>query len=325
MRRMIFVEWLKMRRYWLTWALLALLIGILALQVNGKLNSLEELQTEVATGLSAADGEPLTPFQIEGNSLLIDITRNELRYPAFIGTVARLSTAAGWFIIIVIVAVMGGEDFGRQTLRGILSRGVGRSEYLIARTLAMWIAVGMIVLLIAILSAAGGLLVHKRVSGDPISWAGMGEAFLWVLRAWLTYLPFIVVILFWAVLGRNAGPAMGVGIGIHTLELLYGLALPFVGMVIANAEATGGQVPLIYRWQVNLYHVTLGFNADIFLNWGSPHTRDAIYLAKTIGLNSETFLTENPWRAAVVLLVYTALFLGWTIWILRRRDVTYGS
>jgi ABC-type transport system involved in multi-copper enzyme maturation permease subunit len=325
MYKLLSMEWLKMRRYWLTWVLMALLIVILALQVNGKLHSLEDLQTEVATGLSVYDGEPLTSMQIEGNTLLIAITRNELRYPAFIGTVAKLSTATGWFIIIILVAVMGGEDFSRQTLRGILSRGVGRSKYLIARTLAIWLAVGVIVLSIAILSAVGGLFVHAQVSGDPISWTGMGEAFLWVLRAWLTYLPFIVVILFWAVLGRNAGPAMGVGIGIHALELLYGLALPFLKMVITNADRSGAQVPLFYRWQVNLYRVTLGYNADIFLNWGSPHTRDAINVSKTIGLSSETLLSANPWSATVVLLGYMALFMGWTVWTLRRRDVTYGS
>ena len=84
-------------------------------------------------------------------------------------------------------------------------------------------------------------------------------------------------------------------------------------------------MPLIYRWQVNLYHGSLGYNADVFLNWGAPFARDAINVYKTIGLSSETLLVENPWRAVAFLLGYTALFLGWTIWILRRRDVAYGS
>jgi len=47
MRRFVSAEWLRMRRLCLTWILLALLLGILALQVNGKLSELEELKAEV--------------------------------------------------------------------------------------------------------------------------------------------------------------------------------------------------------------------------------------------------------------------------------------
>ena len=52
MLRFVSAEWLRMRRLRLTWILLVLLLGIIALQVKGMLNEIEELTTEVETGIS---------------------------------------------------------------------------------------------------------------------------------------------------------------------------------------------------------------------------------------------------------------------------------
>jgi ABC-type transport system involved in multi-copper enzyme maturation permease subunit len=318
-------EWFKMSRFWLTWTLFILLIGIVALQVNAHLNEIEEMETEVETGLSAYDGSPLSPFDIEGNLIRVELLREELRYPTFIGTVARLSTGFGWFAIILFTAVVGGEDFSRKTLGVILVRGVRRLDYLFARTIAIWLATGFVVVTIAALAAIVGLYVHTRVTVDPISIAGFGKALLWVFRSWFTFLPFIVVTLFWAVLARHPGPALGLGIALHALEVLNGLVLPFVATVIANAQVTGIEVPRLYLWQVELFSVTLGYNANVFLHWGTPFQGDAIYILKTMGLEYETLLPVTPWRAMVLLVGYIVVFLGWAMWILQRRDITYGS
>ena len=218
MLRFISAEWLRMRRFWLTWVLLGLLLAILTMQINSKLNELETLKAEVETGVSAYDGSPLSSHQIEGNRILIQIRTADLTYPAFIGSVARTSTEVGWFFLILFTVVLGGEDFSRRTLPIILARGMKRRKYLIGRILALWLATGMVVVIIMVLASASGLLIHHQVTEDPISLAELGDALLWVLRSWLTCLPFIVIILFWIVLARNMGPAMGVGIGTHTLE-----------------------------------------------------------------------------------------------------------
>ncbi|HEY44024.1 MAG TPA: ABC transporter permease subunit [Anaerolineae bacterium] len=324
MYRFVFAEWLRMRRLRLTWVLLALLLGILALQVNGMLSELEGLKTEVETGISLSDDTPLSPNQIEGNLFLIELREKDLRYPAFIGTVARLSTGFGWFFVILFTVVFGGEDFNRRTLPVILARGVRRRDYLIARILALWLAMGMAVVIIMVLASACGPYVHMQVTDDPISLIGLGDALLWVLRSWLTCLPFIVAVLFWAVLARNMGPALGVGIGLHTLEYLYGLVIPFLAVVSASADLIGGDVPLIYRLQIKLFSITLGYNADLFLYWGAPYMRDPIFVAQTLGLNDVSLMPTTPTYALALLSGYTVLFFGLTLWLLQRRDVTYG-
>jgi len=324
MRKFLSAEWLRMRRLWLTWVLLVLLLAALALQVNGNLNKLEELKAEVETGISAYDGSPLSSQHIEGNLILIQIQTADLSYPAFIGTVARLSTGFGWFFVILFTVVFGGEDFTRRTIPVILTRGVRRSDYLIARTLSLWLAMGMAVVIIMVLAVAWGPFIHQQVTDDPISLEGLGNALLWVFRSWITCLPFIVAVLFWAVLARNMGPALGVGIGLHTLEYLYGLVLPIMAAVFANMDPTSEAVPWFFRVQIEVFSFTLGYNSDLFLNWGAPFTRDAVFLAGTIGLRSDTLLPTIPERGLAFMVGYAVVFFGWTMWLLRRRDVRYG-
>ncbi len=323
MRRFLSAEWIRMRRLWLTWGLLVLLLAILALQVNGKLSELKELKTEVETGVSA-DGSPLSPQQIDGNLFLIQIQTADLSYPAFIGTVARLSTGFGWFFVILFTVVFGGEDFSRRTIPVILIRGVRRSDYLIARTLALWLAMGVAVVIIMILATALGPFVHRQVTADPISLEGLEEALLWVLRSWITCLPFIVAVLFWAVLARNMGPALGVGIGLHTLEYLYGIILPIMATLFANADPTGEAVPWFFRVQIEVFSFTLGYNSELFLSWGAPFARAPMFIMGTLGLRNDTLLPTIPGRGLAFLMCYTVVFFGWTMWILRRRDVRFG-
>jgi len=184
---------------------------------------------------------------------------------------------------------------------------------------------GMAVVIIMALAAAWGPFIHPQVANDPISLEGLGDALLWVLRSWITCLPFIVAVLFWAVLARNMGPALGVGIGLHTLEYLYGVMIPIMAIIFANADPTGEAVPWIYRLQIKLYSITLGYNADVFLSWGAPFTRDAMFIAGTQGLSGETFLPTAPMRVLAFMVGYTVVFFGWTMWLFRRRDVTYGT
>ncbi len=325
MRSFISAEWLRMRRYWLTWVLLALLLVVLALQINGKLGELETLKTEVETGLSVDNGSPLSSPQIEGNRFLIQILTADLKYPAFIGTVARISTETGWFFVILFTVVFGGEDFSRRTIPLILTRGISRRNYLLGRILTLWLAMGAALVMIVVLAAACGPFIHRQVTDDSISLAGLGHALLWVLRSWVTYLPFIVIILFWVVMARNMGPALGVGIGTHTLEVLYGLALPFFATIFANVETRGGAVPWFYRIQIEVFSLTLGYNSDVFLNWGAPFARDAIFITGTLGLGGETLLPITPWRGLIFMLGYTVVFLVWAMWIFHRRDVRCGG
>jgi ABC-type transport system involved in multi-copper enzyme maturation permease subunit len=317
--RLVAAEWLRMGRHWLSWTLLVLLIVILALQVNSKLNRLAQLKREVETGVARAD-TPLTPAQIESNRYEIALLQRDLAYPAFIGTAARLATGSGWFLLILFAAVAIGEDFSRRTLRALLARGVGRTQYVLARTLALWLATGVAVAAITLLAALGGLYTHTRATGDPASLAGLGEALLYPLRAWLTCLPFIAIVVFWVVLARQAGPALGVGLSIHFFEHVDSFMLPFF-MISQN----GVEMPWFFRVQGKILAVTPGYNANVFLYWGPP-VSILPQLVDALRAAGATFaIPTDPWRAVAFLVGYTIVPLGLAMWILHRRDITYAS
>jgi ABC-type transport system involved in multi-copper enzyme maturation permease subunit len=316
-RRLITADWLKTRRYWLSWTLLGLMIVILVLQVNGKIDQLAELEAALASGaeIERSPFEPQAPAA-EAGLLEVEWLRENLRYPAFIGYAARLATNSGWFFLILLTAVMGGEDFTRGTLRSLLTRGIGRGRYLMARCLTFWLVAGVGVLAVTLLAVTGGPYVHSQATDDPISLEGLGEALLVPVRFWLACLPYITATLFLVVLARQAGPAVGVGIGLRAMEILSGLVLPIMEILISS----DADVPLIFRLETHLFSVTIGYSAEIFVNWGRAFTEAALTASK-IGLESD--MPASPWRAVAFLAGYTILFLGGAMWVLRRRDITY--
>lgn len=318
---LIKADLLKLRRYWLPWALLVLLILSTGLQIRGKVIRLAELEAKLASQPTSEDNATgFEAFIEESDRREVELLGRSLTYPAVIGLGVRLATNVGIFFLILLTAVSVGEDFSRRTLSSLLARGIGRGRYLVAHSLSLWIVAGVAILVVTALSAAAGPIIHTYGSGQPISLVGLGDSILFGLRAWLVCLPFISAVAFWAVLGRHAGPAMGVGIGLHALEYLMGLMIPIFGIAMAN----GAEIPFIYQLLVRLQSVTLGFNADVFLNWGSPLTM-SMPIGSPLLLGADAMLSLDPWRALTILSVYVLLFSGWTVWILHRRDVSYGG
>ena len=324
MRELLSAEWLRLRRYWLPRTLLILLVVIVGLQLNGRRNELDTLRTEVETGLSELSGEPLRPEQIDGARIRIRVLEDLLRYPAVIGTAVELSTGAGWYFLILLTAVMGGEDFSRRTLSPILARGVGRGRYLLARIIAFWTAMGAALLLVMLLAAITGPWFDAQV-GTPQGTTSTpalelaARTALVSLRTWIASLPYIVVTIFWVVLARQPGPAMGVGIGLRTFELMGKLMVPLFSLL-----ATGEGALLIFEVILRAFTATVGYNAEILMTWGRGVTM--IEGTEIIAdLNSGFILPNDPLWAMAILAVYLIVFASLSVWILRRRDVEYET
>jgi ABC-type transport system involved in multi-copper enzyme maturation permease subunit len=321
MRELISADWLRLRQYWLARTALVLLILFLALQVNGKLDRLAELQDQVETGIQTTEGEAPTPFQIldlEVKRLELAQLETDLRYPALVGYVVRLSSGAGWFLLILVTAVVTGEDFSRQTLRPTLARGASRTHFVLAYTFSLWLAAGTAMALVAVLAAVAGPFIHYSVTDDPVTWEGLGEILLTAARAWLACLPLIAATLFWAVLGRSAGPAVGVGIGLRSLEMLTVRLVPPLAAALA---ASGSGVPLFIRLLEDLIGLMVGYNAELILTWGTPAALSAGFVEALNASGGQVHLATDPWRGLVFCAGYTLLFAGMAVWVLRRRDV----
>ncbi len=326
MGSLLSAQFLRIRRHWFTWVLLIIWILGVIFQVRGKITRLNELESVIATNQTAGELSAEEQIIMDRDVLESDTLRSNLNFPDFIGFAAKLSTDIGWFLVILYTAVIAGEDFSRRTLRSFLTRGVRSTSYLLTLCLVLWLSIGIVLISIAGMSFVGGFLTHASVSPEPVTFVGFGDAILILLRSWITYLPFIIATIFWAVLARQAGPAMGVGIGLHSFEYLNSFVLPVIALVVAG----GGDLPPIYLRFVRVFSVTLGYNADVLLNWGFPLKSYFVIdtpppIPSTFELGSGTLLPSTPWRAVAFLVGYTVLFLGWAIWIVRRRDETYKA
>jgi hypothetical protein len=322
MHRLVAAGWIRIRRHPLGRLLLLLLLVILVLQLDGQVDRLFEVEAELE-GIDAAGGPQtqIDEWATAGLRLEADTLRESLRFPAVIGYGARLATDFGWFFLIVLTAVWGGEDFARGTICPRLARGVGRARYLMANAISLWLAAGVAVLAVALLGAALGPGIHARIGEPPATLAGLPEALALAGRVWLASLTFVIATLFWAVLAGRAAPAVGVGLPIRFLEFGCGYMLP---ILVAAARLGGGELPGIYSGVIRLFSVTVGFGAETFVHWGAPIVKPAGAVGMT-ELVDTALLPTSAWRGAVLLVCYSALFLGWAVWILRRRDLTRAT
>jgi ABC-type transport system involved in multi-copper enzyme maturation permease subunit len=259
MLRVLASDWFRAGRYWLTWVLLVGLVALLGLQVNAKLNRLADLEDKPAVG---------SPTEVAVEQLEVEVLRRDLGYPGFIGAVVRKATELGWFLVVLLAAVLSGEDDTRRTMHCILVKGVGRASYLLGRCLSLWLVTGAGVLAIALLAIIAGPFVHARAIGEPIVLDGLGEVLLVPVRAWIACLPFVAVTLFGATLGRQPGLAVGIGIGTHFIAFGYGFVLPMIAIALAGAP--DADVPAFWLVQLRAFAMTLGYCADVLLYWGSP-------------------------------------------------------
>jgi hypothetical protein len=189
----------------------------------------------------------------------------------------------------------------------------------LARVASLWLTAGAAIALVAVLAAAVGPFVHARVTDDPLTLQGIGDATATVARAWLACLPLITATLFWAVLGRSAGPALGLGVGLRFLEVLMTLLVPPLAAALA---AGGGQVPSFIRLLEGLLGSTVGYNAELLLTWGTPAALANGWVEALNSAGGQVHLPSDPWRGLAFCLAYTLLFVGATAWIMRRRDIT---
>lgn len=322
MVRLLAVEGFRIGRHRLSQLLVLALVIIVALQLNAKLDRLTALEAQLGSE-PAGTGQPSpAEARLAQDRLEYDLLRVKLRFPAVVGYGAQLSAVYGWFLLIVLAAVLGSEDLSRRTLRPILARGVGRTTYLAALCLALWLAAGLAIVVVSLWSSIHGLIIHARVTADPIAWAGLGDASLVVLRSWLACLPLIVATVWVAVLARGPGPAVGLSVSLHAFEYLSGTALP----LLALAEASGGSIPAVFSWPIRLLSVMIGYSAEVLLHWGSPFLRSVLAASTPPPLLEDTrLLPTDPWRAVALLTGYTLVCFGLASRTLRRRDLTGGG
>lgn len=296
LRNLFAAEWLKLRKRPLTWALLAVFLGLLTLYLG-----LWALVVALHEGTLAGGRvriEALRPEQIA------EIKR-QLSFPGIFGAVLGQLNSTGGILAVILAAGSLGGDFGWGTLRVMLIRAPQRGVYLLAKILALLLAL----LCGALLALALGSLIGLAASawlGLPPS-AGPRELLalpLGLARALYVILPYLLATLACAAFGRSVLAGVGGGLIFLALDVSAG-SLGSLGVV---SDLVLALVNLLLQPNISALVVAnsrlFGLNQEVIAS----------------GLDLATL--PSPLQATLVIAVYCALF-GYSAWrSLARRDVT---
>ena len=285
-------EWLKLTRRPLTWVLLAIFLALLILQVLS-LFTLVHLAQLLGVGANGA----VRGVQIEEYA-------GWIVFPGLFGNVfSHINSLGGVFAVILAAGAMGSE-YGWGTLRTQLARDPNRARYLIAKllTLLALLAVAMVLALIvgSTLGAVLGLLV-----GD-VGAPGARDLVilpLAILRALYVLLPYILLTLSFAIIGRSVLVGLAGGLLYLVFEVGFG--------TLAILQVFGGV------WQ-SIYNLTIQRNISTL----TVQNLHAFGLHPERLTSPDLFQTPSLLQATLVIAIYSAGFLATAIYVLQRRDIT---
>jgi len=280
-------ELLKVRKRWLVYILLAVLIGGAAVQIW--LLGYVSWRTDDVEYRADALRSFVLPYALP----------------------ALLETGQSWGSVIVGILISSAvaTEYSWGTVRQAVLRGQTRAEYLTVKLLGLTlISTAMLLLTLA----AGILfsLMATSIAGLPITFDAPGgpnafEAIIMVLRTGYCILPYALMAFCLTVVGRST--ALGVA---GTLMFVFGEAI-IMGILLGIGGVWADIAAFLPAHNVN---AIMAANRIGYFN--SPAMRD-------IGLSASEL--PDPWVAALLIGVYCVGLLALAYAVFQKRDMTAGA
>ncbi len=205
----------------------------------------------------------------------------------------------GGSLVLILGVLSIGSEFGWGTWKTLFTQRPGRTEIFGAKMAAL----GIILIPFVVLAYAIGAVASATIAtveDAAITWPGVQAIIESMLAGWLILAVWAAVGVLLATASRGTSLAIGVGI-------LWGLA--FEGLLSAFATSVSW-----LEWLVDLLLRANGYS-----------------LVRAISGASEAGGADGPGRfagpyvsgmqATLVLVLYLMVFLGGSLWLLRRRDL----
>ena len=271
--RMITVELLKFRTKSMTWAALGILFTL----------------------------------PIFAELLLACTSQREAVYPQVINYLfgAMLLMVA---LILIVVSIMAlGNDYELDMVQVILSQGVNRAQFIMAKviaTLVVALAGGTLYVISALLSS---YIAHTIISDVPFLTAA-GQNIVWralgsILVVGLVEFATAGIVMLGLVLGRKAWIGMAIGLGYFLVD--------FSIVIFGQTNPLGIQ---------NGYRYTITYQATSLLE---PLFPDALSFGLPQGWAAQGMI--SPGQAVITLIMYGGLLTAAAILIFHRQDLTSQS
>jgi ABC-type transport system involved in multi-copper enzyme maturation permease subunit len=257
----------------------------------------------------------------QGSSGIADVltfprsTALAVEYVAFFGVV---------FTCILTGAVVGGE-YGFNTLRLALSRGIGRGQVIVAQTAALLALAFITALGMGLVGTFVGVTIGPLLGGTPegLTADALPQLLGYIAATGLRIFVYTMIALFFGTLTRSTAGGIGGALGFIVVELV---ALPIVTAIITvqreSALFTHLPVPGYVDTLTVVRKVFIQTNADALVGAARegpltlelfPVSRQAAALLPTPPSAAQAFLVLLVWCAAAGALSY---------WLTRQRDVT---
>lgn len=288
MLRLLRSEVYRLRRRWMPWVLL----GCIALAGVG-LYLLVYTAAQASLEAERSGAVPAQPGTAEAMTDLLQQMR-----PANVqGFGISLVSGIGSVMLIVFAASHVGTEFGWGTLRTLLAHGGGRATFLGAKLLSI-AGFGVVFFFVGVVAAIVGSYLATTIAGGDTSGLALGTITTAAAKGYYTFLPYMALAALIAVVSRSAGAGIAAGLIVYFAEGLVASLL-----VQLNKDFAG------------------------IVNYGLSRNASALTrVAVTTSASPETNFAALPGegQAAIVLAVYTALFVALAYWRLRTRDITLG-
>jgi ABC-2 type transport system permease protein len=296
MLNLIRAEWFKLSRRPMAWALLAVALVLLALQLLTEFMALalhDGLFSGEEVHLSLLQEEQVTQFRLH------------LSFPGVFGATLGQVNGFGGICAIVLAAGAMGSEYSWGTLRTQLARQPDRGRYLVGKIIALLLIVLFGIAVMVLIGALLALLFGGLLGSTGVVTAGDLLALpLGMLRSLYVMLPYIMFTIACCILGRSvlAGAAGGF------LFLVFDVGLG----ALASLSGLGGLLGFLVSLAVQP-----NINTLIVLNSQRFGLNPAIF-SRTMDLA----ILPSPDQATLVIAAYAALFFVYAYRSLVRRDIT---
>jgi ABC-2 type transport system permease protein len=281
MIKLISSELFKLRKRGLTWILLYIMIGVMVL-IN--------LITYAISNISLPNQPPGSGLDVQS---IISLSSS---IPFTLSMLASFEAV----MAVILMASTVGNEYNWRTIRVALVSCEGRMKFLASKIISVIILVviGMVISLVVgfIMSLITNSLAGNALNFDFITGTYLWNHFLQFWRTLFIIMPFILMGLLFAVVGRSAMPGIGIGIGILFLE-------PIITSLMQNAGGWVADIPK-YLFSANVDAISALSNVSSSMFGGSS-----------------TQVTSVP-QAFLVLGSYMVVFITMAFYLFKKRDVT---
>ncbi len=221
-------EWYKLRRRWLPWIMLGVLLVVSQLFV----------WVSYSVNRSEQSGDIYANFTLPGS----------------IPNVLGLAHSIGVFLVVILTASVLGTEYRWRTIRSILARGTGRWQYLASKIVLLILLAGGALLIVMAVTAVSSLIAGALAGDAP---AGSSDSARWIDvpiafgKAWFSFLPYIALATFFTVLTTSSAAGMAI-------SLVYYYAESIVVAICLN----------LFTWFETVASYLLGRNAAALMRSG---------------------------------------------------------